>query len=200
MRSSRTWWLRRHSCNCVATKSSCPSGVPSTRMPNCSVGNPEPRHTNASGSVTRAIRSSVSQNPGLTRPEFHTWVLPSFMRMREWTHNSRCTVPYIQIVVKRQQPFFIVQRTLDCGECSMLTQCEQQGHHWVPLFSSFTLFDAMDMPFVIFPKVGGSLPVEHPDKRYRRRPTFNAHQCLQHGLARNQIECSNSVDGHHCCG
>ena len=92
MRSNRTWWPRRHSCNCVATKSSCPSGVPNTRMPNRSMGNPEPRHTNASGSVTHAIRSSVSKNPGLTPPEFHTWVLPSFMRMREWTHNSRCTV------------------------------------------------------------------------------------------------------------
>ena len=40
--------------HCVATKSSCPNGVPNTRMPN-----PEPRHTNASGSVTRGIRSSV---------------------------------------------------------------------------------------------------------------------------------------------
>ena len=40
--------------------------------------------------------------------------------IRVWGHN-------VQIVVKRQQPFFIVQRTLDGGECSVLTNANNRG-------------------------------------------------------------------------
>ena len=63
----------------------------------------------------------------------------------------------------------------------MLTECEQERHQRVPLLATFSLWDSVDRPLVVFPQV------------LRRRPVEHGHEgnavCLsetsQNGLSRN---------------
>ena len=186
--------FQRHFCKWAATKSSWPCVVSHTMMPNCSVGNPEPRISthlichSCDPLECRRIRVSFRHDSthGFC---FHA---NAGMNLKFSLQDPTHGLQSIRVLGHD----IIVCRTVDCSERSMLTQCEQEGHHGFP----YSLFNVRDVEFVISQRLVEGCPWNNLDTKYHHRPFSNVHPRLQHGFAGKQVEHSNAIDEHHCCG
>ena len=94
-------------------------------------------------------------------PRFHTLILPAWIEILEWSHNSFSTRLWdgsdplqsahkIQIV-ELGEGAFPTSKWVDTAErAGCWPQAEKQGHQRVPLLA-FALWDGVDFTSVVFP-------------------------------------------------
>ena len=69
----------------------------------------------------------------------------------------------VHVIQKREQPLSIDQPCPDGFQRAVLTQSEEEGHEGVPLFSTLSLMNVVDVARFIFPQIKGRLAVEKSD-------------------------------------
>ena len=87
-----------------------------------------------------------------TQPEHTREVAPP---LPQWGGDDE------RVVEKRKETFASGELAARGFQCAMLTRRAQQWHHWIALFASFTLRDAVNLGIVHLPQTLGTPTVEH---------------------------------------